>query len=115
MGKLLLKMLLNGIVFIPLLLWFGTLTLWEAAIAAVILCLISYVAGDRLILPATNNITATTADFGITFIYVWAAGSFLFWNISLGEAFWIALGVAVVELLFHMMLPQGGARRRAAA
>ncbi|HZG56613.1 DUF2512 family protein [Paenibacillus sp.] len=115
MGKFLLKALLNGVIVVPLLLWFGTVTFWEAVAAAVVLSVIAYFLGDRVILPATNNLTATIADFGLTFVYVWAVGSFLFWNVSLGETFWIALGVAAVELLFHTMLPQGDNRRRKAS
>jgi len=114
MGKFLLKALLNGVIVVPLLLWFGTVSFWEAVAAAAVLTVIAYFLGDRIILPATNNLTATIADFGLAYVYVWMVGSFLNWNVSLGETFWIALGVAAVELLFHAMLPAGHDRLRKA-
>ncbi|WP_158299225.1 DUF2512 family protein [Paenibacillus antri] len=109
--RFLLKALLNGVIVVPLLLWFGTVMFWEAVAAAVVLTVIAYFIGDRVILPATNNLTATIADFGLTYVYVWMVGAFLGWNVSLGETFWIALGVAAVELLFHTMLPQNDSPR----
>ncbi|HZG87225.1 DUF2512 family protein [Paenibacillus sp.] len=115
MGKFLLKLLLNGIIVVPLLLWFGTVSFWEAVLAATVLCVIAYFIGDKIILPATNNWVATIADFGLTYVYVWMVGSFLLWNISLGEAFWISLGVAAVELLFHTMIPENRKMRKAAS
>lgn len=111
MGKFLLKMLLNGVVVVPLLLWMSDATFLEAAVSAVILSVIAYALGDRFILPATNNTVATIADFGLTYVYLWMVGSFLFWGLTLGEAFWIALGVAVVEIWFHTLLYED--RRRA--
>jgi hypothetical protein len=111
MGKFLLKLVLNGIIAIPLLLWFSDATFLEAAVSAVILCVIAYAIGDRFILPATNNTVATIADFGLTYVYFWVVGSFLFWNLTLGEVFWIALGIAVVEIWFHTTLYED--RRRA--
>ncbi|HZG75278.1 MAG TPA: DUF2512 family protein, partial [Paenibacillus sp.] len=76
MGKFLLKALLNGVIVVPLLLWFGTVSFWEAVAAAAVLTVIAYFLGDRIILRATNNLTATIADFGLAYVYVWMVGSF---------------------------------------
>jgi hypothetical protein len=103
--------MLNGIIAVPLVLWLSNAGFVEAAVAAVILSVIAYILGDRFILPATNNTVATIADFGLAYVYFWVVSSFLFWDLSLGEVFWIALGVAVVELWFHTTLTDH--RRRA--
>lgn len=74
----------------------------------VILSLITYFAGDCMILPRTSNFTAVAADFGISFIILWIflmnIGGF---NVSPAAASVIsALGISVFEAFFHRYLQQ---------
>jgi uncharacterized membrane protein YvlD (DUF360 family) len=111
MDKFLIKCVINGIIAVPLLLWFTIAGFWEVVIAALALCVVSYIIGDRMILPATNNTVATISDFGLAYAFFWAVGSIMNWNLTLGEVFWVALGVTAVEMWFHTTLPQGDRRR----
>ncbi|MCY7891388.1 YndM family protein, partial [Bacillus spizizenii] len=38
---------------------------------ALFLGFVSYLSGDMLVLPRTNNITASLADFGLSFVILW--------------------------------------------
>ncbi|WP_434181852.1 YndM family protein [Bacillus sp. jun7] len=74
----------------------------------VILSLITYFAGDCMILPRTSNFTAVAADFGISFIILWIflmnIGGF---NVSPAAASVIsALCISVFEAFFHRYLQQ---------
>lgn len=74
----------------------------------VILSLITYFAGDCMILPRTSNFTAVAADFGISFIVLWIflmnIGGF---NVSPAAASVIsALCISVFEAFFHRYLQQ---------
>ncbi|MGP4077754.1 DUF2512 family protein [Halobacillus sp. K22] len=75
-------------------------------LVTVVLGALSYLSGDMFILPKTNNLTATAADLGLTFLVVWAAGS---WFLSLSgpaalAALFSALVIAVAEYGFHIFL-----------
>lgn len=37
---------------------------------------VSYIIGDLLILPRSNNIVATATDFGLAFLLIWSIVSF---------------------------------------
>ncbi|CDQ20726.1 Protein of unknown function [Halobacillus karajensis] len=67
---------------------------------------ISYLAGDLFILPKANNLPATLADLGLTFLVVWAAVS---WFITIDgsaplAAFISAVIIAIAEYGFHVYL-----------
>ncbi|WP_147534650.1 YndM family protein [Bacillus marasmi] len=69
---------------------------------SLILGIAAYVIGDLLILPRTNNLIATIADFGLAFFIIWA----LIESVTTGEnsvypSFIAAISVALFELLFH--------------
>jgi hypothetical protein len=68
--SILIKLLSNGIIAVPGLMWSGT-SLSFALVTSVVISLISYVAGDLFILPRTNNTFASTADFGLAFALLW--------------------------------------------
>ncbi|MFG6147684.1 DUF2512 family protein [Halobacillus sp. B23F22_1] len=75
-------------------------------VLSLVLGAVSYAAGDLTILPRTNNLTATIADFVLTFIIVFASSAWIF---SLdGSAFLASLisaGImAVGEYGFHIFL-----------
>ncbi|KYG32941.1 YndM family protein [Priestia endophytica] len=62
---------------------------------------ISYILGDLLILPRTNNTLATIADFALSFIIIWIMTSTLAYDDYLARTFTSALGVTIFEALFH--------------
>ncbi|MFD2922156.1 DUF2512 family protein [Halobacillus naozhouensis] len=68
---------------------------------------VSYPLGDLYILPKTNNMTATMADLGVTFIIVWLLG-FVLTGMDLGEMAWAAaisaIAIAVGEYFFHFYI-----------
>jgi len=116
MGKFLLKLVANGAIAVPLILWFSEARLFETMIAASVLSVIAYFLGDRFILGTLNNTVATIADFGLAFVYFWAVGSFLYWDgLTLGDIFWVSAALTLFELWFHTTLPQGDDRRKATA
>ncbi|SFG32071.1 Protein of unknown function [Halobacillus alkaliphilus] len=75
-------------------------------LVTLVLGALSYLSGDMFILPKTNNLTATAADLGLTFLVVWAAGS---WFLSLNgsavlAALFSAIVMAMAEYGFHVYL-----------
>ncbi|MCJ7843143.1 YndM family protein [Lederbergia sp. NSJ-179] len=67
----------------------------------VTLGVISYLIGDLLILPRTNNSVATAADFGLSLIVIWMMSDAL----TIGRVFTMSLiaavGITIVEYFFH--------------
>jgi hypothetical protein len=62
----------------------------------------SYILGDMLILPRTNNTVATLADFGLAFLVIWLMGESLTYGDSLvTPALIAAAGMAIFEYFFH--------------
>jgi membrane protein HdeD len=112
-GKLLVKLLLNGILAVPLLMWFCEAGFVEAALISIVLSAIAYVAGDRMILPLTNNTIATISDFLLAFIVLWTVGSVMDWTLSFGEIAIISLAVAAVEVWYHHYLQNDRRKQRA--
>jgi hypothetical protein len=110
MEKFLLKILLNGIVVIPLLLWFAEATFMASLITAVALSTVAYFVGDQLILRASNNITATIADGVLAFAFLWIVSEFMLWSITFGQLFTIALILGVVEFIFHRIIAKEAVR-----
>lgn len=104
MGRLIRKLLMNGIVVIPLLMWFTEATFLSSLIAASVLSVIAYLVGDQLILRMSNNIIATAADAGLAWIYFWAVASMMNWSLTWGELAMITLALGVVEYIFHGQL-----------
>src|SRR5690606_11431287 len=102
--KFMLKLLLNGIIVVPLLMWFSEATFMEAAIAAVILSAIAYLVGDQWILRASNNTVATIADAVLSFVYLWVVADFMDWNLTAMEIATISLVLGVVEAVYHRYL-----------
>jgi uncharacterized BrkB/YihY/UPF0761 family membrane protein len=70
---------------------------------SLVLGVISYIVGDLVILPRTNNMVATLADFGLAFLVIWLMlanisndGPDIFW-----ASLFSAVGVALFEYFFH--------------
>lgn len=67
--------------------------------------IVSYIIGDLLILPRTNNSIATAADFGLSLFIIWIMSMALttganFFTMSLLAA----AGVTVFEYFFHRLM-----------
>jgi uncharacterized BrkB/YihY/UPF0761 family membrane protein len=69
----------------------------------ILIGIISYVLGDLLLLPRTNNLTATISDFAIAMLLTW----FYLSNITVNEnnvfiaSVLTAIGLALFENFFH--------------
>ncbi|MGJ7921251.1 YndM family protein [Neobacillus sp. LXY-4] len=72
---------------------------------SLVLGIAAYIVGDMMVLPRTNNMTATMADFGLAFLIIW----FISEGVTTNEntvfpSLIAALGVAVFEYFFHKYL-----------
>lgn len=71
---------------------------------SLVLSLASYIIGDLIVLPRTNNTFATAADFGLAFLVIW----FMVENVTYGSTVVISLlaaaGVSLFEVFFHRFL-----------
>ncbi|MET3698226.1 uncharacterized protein DUF2512 [Bacillus oleivorans] len=71
---------------------------------SVVLTAISYFVGDRGILPRTNNTIATIADFGLSFLTIWAMQVML---VEIPDYPYVmssliaAAGITIAEIFFH--------------
>ncbi|UUZ92203.1 YndM family protein [Paenibacillus sp. P25] len=102
--KLLVKLILNGVVMIPMLYMLSDASVTQILIASVVLSVLAYYIGDQWILRETNNTVATIADFGLAGIYLWAVGTLFNWRLSFTEILLTAVVLAVVEVLYHGLL-----------
>lgn len=69
---------------------------------------VSYLIGDLFILPKYGNMVATIADFGLSFVGVWALTYFLT-NINLtrnigASVFLAAVLIGMAEIFFHIYM-----------
>ncbi|WP_419393815.1 YndM family protein [Cytobacillus praedii] len=68
----------------------------------IVLGMVSYTIGDLLILPRTNNLVASLADFGLALMVIWLMSSVFPNN---GNGFLMSLiaslGVALFESIYH--------------
>jgi len=111
--RFIVKLLLNGIVAVPLLMWFAQATLFQAAMTALVLSIVAYLIGDQWILRVSNNTVATAADAVLSFAVLWMAASWMRWNLSFSQMIVISLVLGVVEIFYHRFL--GNSDQRAAA
>ena len=100
------KIIMNGIVVIPMLMWLSEASFLGSLVTSLILSVIAYYGGDQVILRLSNNTIAVIADVGLTFIYLWAVANIMDWALTLGEIFIISLAVGVVEFIFHRQLAE---------
>jgi hypothetical protein len=105
--NILLKLVINGVIAVPGLLWSGT-SLAFALLTSVAVTLISYALGDLVILPRTNNTFASTADFILTFAMLWLACVVFFQPFRLSGLFLTAFAISVAEYFFHDYLQRHG-------
>jgi len=72
---------------------------------SLVLGILSYIVGDILILPRTNNFVASIADFGLAYIVIYSMSGALTVGGDLFTASLIAsVGVTVFEVFFHNYL-----------
>ena len=101
------KLLLNGIIVVPGLLWSNT-SLPFSLVTSVVLTLFAYVVGDLVILPRTNNTFASLADFLLSFSLLWVASVVFLQPFSLSGLFLTAFALSVVEYFYHDYLQRNG-------
>jgi len=99
--KFLFKWVLNGIIVTLLTAWYADTTYLAALLAASVLSVIAYLAGDLFLLPNTNNTVATIADFALAAVYLGIVAYLFAWNLSFGEILIISALVAWAEWLYH--------------
>jgi hypothetical protein len=90
--------------FAILLLFLGSYAgLGDILIITFVLGAISYLAGDLFILPKTSNLTASLADFALSFLVIWGLGLMLFeqTNSLIGASLFAAALIASGEWFFH--------------
>lgn len=103
--KLFWKALWNGIVTIPLLVWFSKeTTVAEALLASLALTVIAYLIGDQMILRSSNNVIATVCDALLAFFFIWLVAYYARWTLSFTELCIVSVGIGVVEFFFHRYL-----------
>ncbi|WP_102274983.1 YndM family protein [Cytobacillus massiliigabonensis] len=67
-----------------------------------VLGMVAYIIGDMLILPRTNNLVASFADFGLALMVIWLMSSVLTNGGNLFSMSLVAsLGVALFEFFYH--------------
>lgn len=81
------------------------LTFGEVFLLSVVLGVAAYLIGDRLILPRTNNVVATIADFLLAWmiIYLFANGMTVDGNVYRASLI-AAAGTGLFEIFFHRYL-----------
>ncbi len=105
---LLIKFILAAVVLEVDLLILSDLNFIQILYLALLIAVASYLVGDLLILPATNNIIATISDVVISLIIVflfnriWMKGS-----ISLLSAVVAAVAIGFAEWFFHKAVNHG--------
>ncbi|MDF2683852.1 MAG: hypothetical protein K0R47_5042 [Brevibacillus sp.] len=104
MVRFLVKVVMNGIILVPFLLWYTEATVLSAIVTSIGLSIIAYLIGDKLILRASNNIVATISDAILAAVYLWVVAAFMNWSLTWGELLFTVVVLGVVELLYHYFL-----------
>lgn len=76
----------------------------HSTIIAVILILVSYFAGDMLILPRMGNMATTMGDLFIGFLIIWGGLLLFGYGNSFGEALLTGVIITMGEYVFHSWL-----------
>jgi hypothetical protein len=104
--KFIMKWIIDGAVVVLLLIYFGNVSFFEAAITATALTIIAYGVGDQVILRSTNNAVATIADGVLGFFILWIAAYSMNWDINIGQILIIAVILAIAEWVVHRYIFQ---------
>ncbi|MEC1261860.1 YndM family protein [Bacillus swezeyi] len=91
------------LLYVILTLFFGV-PFGDMFVLTLFLGVISYLIGDLLLLPRTNNTTATMGDFGLSLVLIWAILAMQnnppYASLALASII-SAAGVTVFEFFFH--------------
>lgn len=102
---LLIKFIMTAVVLEIVLLLLSGVTFGRILWIALVITVASYIIGDMVILPATNNVVATIADIGLSLIIIYMFN--FFWNRN-DLPFLSALIAAVIlgggEWVFHKFI-----------
>ncbi|MCY7816847.1 YndM family protein [Bacillus haynesii] len=91
------------LLYVILTLFFGV-PFGEMFVLTLFLGVISYLIGDLLLLPRTNNTTATMGDFGLSLVLIWAILAMQNnppYGTLAAASIVAAIGVTVFEYFFH--------------
>lgn len=92
--------LIFPVVWIVLSLIYGV-TFFHSTLLGIALLLVSYVAGDMMILPRMGNGAATFGDLIIGFLLLWGGLYMLGYHNSFGEALLTGSFITLGEYFFH--------------
>ncbi|WP_134703576.1 DUF2512 family protein [Ammoniphilus sp. YIM 78166] len=98
------KLLLNGLVIIPFLLWFSDASFGVAVVTSIAFSVLSFLLGDQILLRMTNNTTATLVDAGFALAFFWLAAVVTNWSLTLGEILTLTILLGSIEWMFHRYL-----------
>jgi hypothetical protein len=104
---LLIKFLVIAAISVVILSFFYNVDIASVLLVSAAITIISYIAGDRLVLPRTNNMMATLADFGLSFLLLILFLNTLIENPNfpiITSSLLTAAGIAVGEYFIHRML-----------
>jgi hypothetical protein len=105
------KIIMNGIVVVPLLMWLSEASFWNSVVTALILIVVAYFAGDQIILRLSNNTIAVIADVALALFYLWAVAYMMDWTLTMVEISIISLALGAVEFIFHRQLGEANNNR----
>ncbi|MGO4498635.1 DUF2512 family protein [Paenibacillus sp. 2RAB27] len=103
LGKLFLKLLINGIIIVPILMYLTDATFMGALSATYTFSLLTYVVVDQLFLRLTNNISAVLADMLLTYAYFWLVERHFYdWSLTFTDMTIVAVFYGVMEFFLHI-------------
>jgi Protein of unknown function (DUF2512) len=92
------------LLYVILGLFFG-MSFINVFLITLVLGVVSYLLGDMLILPKTNNTIATIADFGLAFPLIWLMTLNMTTGVrTFGVSLIAAIGLTLFEAFFHQYL-----------
>ncbi|MFB4323701.1 DUF2512 family protein [Priestia sp. BR_2] len=104
MDKVLVKLFVHGAMITAIIVGLSNATFASAAIAALGIGVASYLVGDLLILPRTNNMVATIADAGLVLVLLWLISELANWTLEFPVILLIVVLAGIFEYFFHIWL-----------
>ncbi|OAS13375.1 DUF2512 family protein [Paenibacillus oryzisoli] len=102
LGKLLLKLVINGIIIVPILMYLTDATFMGALSATYTFSLVTYIVVDQLFLRLTNNMAAVLADMLLTYAFFWIVERHFYdWSLSFTDMTIVAIAYGVMEFFLH--------------
>lgn len=99
---LIIKFIVSFVILYMVLAVLYDLSFGIAFLTTIVVGVTSYLLGDLLILPRSNNFVATIADIGLAFFFVYYIGSVLTYDSNLFFPSLIsAIGIGLFEFFFH--------------